>query len=293
MLTRIAAYLLGEAGKLACFAVVFALLETFWPAAGGQRLWRRESRLDLAFSFLVPVLAAPLFFVTLLLFAKGLRASPATGWLVSAHRFVSARSFPLQVLAAVFIADLSGYWRHRILHSRLFWPFHAIHHSSQEVDWLSNERVHPAESVLSSLEQLVVLQLLGFGPEVAAINSFVRRAHSLFEHSNVRFSYGPLNYIFVSPRFHRWHHSDDPRLAHKNFANFFSCIDLLFGTFCLPEEQGPRTFGLFEGRLEGGFLSHMLYPFREYLRRRRPAEASLAPPPVPLAPPLPPDGSPG
>jgi sterol desaturase/sphingolipid hydroxylase (fatty acid hydroxylase superfamily) len=261
-MAQIGSYFFSGTRELVLYALGFALLETLWPAAADQPRWRRDTHVDLLYSFLVPILAFPAYWLALTAIVQLLHRPEAAGPLHVLHGWVTRRSLWFQVPAALVIADLSGYWRHRLLHTRWLWPFHAIHHSSQQVDWLSNERVHPVESVLTSLEQLVVLMVLGFGPQIVALNALARRTHSLFEHSNLRFSYGPLNYLLVSPRFHRWHHSDDGRLVDKNFANFLSAFDFAFGTFHLPPGESAGSFGLPDHSIGRGFLGQLAYPFR-------------------------------
>jgi sterol desaturase/sphingolipid hydroxylase (fatty acid hydroxylase superfamily) len=261
-MAQIGSYFFSGTRELVLYALGFALLETLWPAAADQPRWRRDTHVDLLYSFLVPILAFPAYWLALTAIVQLLHRPEAAGPLHVLHGWVTRRSLWFQVPAALVIADLSGYWRHRLLHTRWLWPFHAIHHSSQQVDWLSNERVHPVESVLTSLEQLVVLMVLGFGPQIVAVNALARRTHSLFEHSNLRFSYGPLNYLLVSPRFHRWHHSDDGRLVDKNFANFLSAFDFAFGTFHLPPGESAGSFGLPDHSIGRGFLGQLAYPFR-------------------------------
>lgn len=50
------------------------------------------------------------------------------------------------------------------MHGRHLWRFHAVHHSSQNVDWLSAVRLHPVNEIGAKLMQLVPLYLLGRGP---------------------------------------------------------------------------------------------------------------------------------
>ena len=219
--------------------------------------------MDIVFAYVVPLIALPFYYLGLTLVIKVLRG-PVTGdVLTDIYAFTSSQNYILQVIAAVVIADFVGYWKHRIFHSRYLWPFHAIHHSSEQVDWLSNERFHPVNSLASSLMQTLALLLLGFGPDIAALAALIRRAHSFFEHSNVNLSYGPLNYIFVCPLFHRWHHSSDEAAIDKNYANIFSFFDLIFGTYYFPKRADPEAFGLSRAKIEGGFWAHMAYPFRQ------------------------------
>src|SRR4051794_40381643 len=43
----------------------------------------------------------------------------------------------LIAIASVLLGDVTVYWFHRACHaSSLLWRFHAVHHSSEELDWL-------------------------------------------------------------------------------------------------------------------------------------------------------------
>ena len=46
---------------------------------------------------------------------------------------------------------------HRLLHRPLLWRFHAVHHSSTQVDWLSAVRVHPVNDAPASTNDSVTL----------------------------------------------------------------------------------------------------------------------------------------
>ena len=56
----------------------------------------------------------------------------------------------VQVILIYVQADFIGYWSHRFFHSRRWWPFHAVHHSSEELDWLGSVRVHPVNDLLNN-----------------------------------------------------------------------------------------------------------------------------------------------
>jgi sterol desaturase/sphingolipid hydroxylase (fatty acid hydroxylase superfamily) len=173
-----------------------------------------------------------------------------------------------QLLGLLFARDCLIYLRHRIFHLRPVWAFHSIHHSSEEVNWLSAVRFHPAENMIEALgETLLFLgcQLIGFHPAVLSAGAITIAFYNLFEHSNLRWTFGPLRYVFVSPVFHRWHHSDAPEAQDKNFAAMFSCIDLALGTFYMPMHAIPETTGLSteeKGVHPRSFFGQLLYPLR-------------------------------
>ena len=236
-------------------AIGFGALETWRPAAPGQRKLRRGVALDVAYSYLVPVIIYPAVYGTIRLLGRVPDVRGPFGQL----------GFVAQVVLAVVIGEFVAYWKHRLLHTRLLWPFHAAHHSSVEVDWLSNERVHPVESAINAILQAGTLILLGFAPAAIGLAVAIRQTYSAFTHANVCLSYGRLGWLFVSPHHHRWHHSDDPAMAGRNFANMLAVLDVLGGTWTAPERQ-PESFGIRGEKMPEGFLRQMVAPFVDVAR---------------------------
>lgn len=139
---------------------------------------------------------------------------------------------------AVFIGDLVGYWRHRLEHTPLLWPSHAVHHSDDEMTWLSLERFHPLNYLTTFTIDASALLVLGFPAYAIVANTLVRHYYGFFIHADLPWTYGRASWIFVSPAMHRWHHAADRRFFQTNFATVFSVFDRLFGTFRVP---GPCT----------------------------------------------------
>ncbi len=184
------------------------------------------------------------------------------GWFLSTRKGIQQQSLWLQIFLAVLAVDFAGYWRHRFMHSKYFWPFHTIHHSSKEVDWLSTDRFHPVNHYITATLNLIVLTALFSDPYVSATAMTLRRKYGLFIHSNVRISYGLFNFVVASPLFHRWHHSDNEAVFNRNYSTFFSFFDLIFGTFYLPKDKkDPESFGFYGGELKKGLIGQMIYPF--------------------------------
>ena len=238
-------------------AIGFGALEKWRPAAPGQRTLRPGVTLDVAYSYLVPVIIYPAVYgaIRLLGGVPGVRGP------------FGQLGFIAQVVLAVVIGEFVAYWKHRLLHTRLLWPFHAAHHSSVEVDWWSNERVHPVESVINALLQIGTLMPLGFAPIAIGLAVTIRQTYSAFTHANVRLSFGRLGWLFVSPHHHRWHHSDNPAMAGRNFANMLAVLDVLGGTWTVPKGQ-PESFGIRGEKVAEGFVGQMVAPFVHVVRRR-------------------------
>ena len=97
---------------------------------------------------------------------------------------------------------------------------------------------------------------------------------AVFVHANVRWDFGFLKYVIVTPQYHHWHHSDDPAYANTNYAVHLPLIDMLMGTFKLPDKMWPDTYGVFGQQPPKGFLSQLAYPFVPKKPVPEPEEAS-------------------
>jgi hypothetical protein len=76
----------------------------------------------------------------------------------------------LQGLAILVLGDFIGYWMHRWFHGARLWRFHAVHHSSVDLDWLSAVRLHPVNDVVMRVAGVLPILLLGFAlPHPASI----------------------------------------------------------------------------------------------------------------------------
>ncbi|MEM1401187.1 MAG: sterol desaturase family protein, partial [Pseudomonadota bacterium] len=151
------------------------------------------------------------------------------------------------------IGDFTGYWRHRLEHSRFLWPSHAVHHSDTQMTWLSLERMHPINRLTTFMIDTSVLLILGVPTYAIVANNLVRHYYGYLIHADLPWTYGPLGRVFVSPAMHRWHHAADRQAFNTNYAVVFSLWDQWFGTYRVPgpcdgplgvtDEMGPGATG--------------------------------------------------
>ena len=180
----------------------------------------------------------------------------------------------LQVIEALLIGDFFQYWIHRFLHKPLLWSIHAIHHSPEELNWLSTTRIHPMETILKGPVEMVPLYFLGFSTVATLpLVTITLGLYEIFVHANVGWRFGPLRFVIASPAFHRWHHTAETEGFDKDFAGMFPFYDLAFGTFYLPD-RASTAYGLGNGRQMLGFWEQMANPIRFI---RRPQGFSLMP----------------
>jgi sterol desaturase/sphingolipid hydroxylase (fatty acid hydroxylase superfamily) len=246
--------LLLPAAAFAVLALVAKRRNAFAAAVRAAR----ETRINLSIYFLDALLLGPPLALLLAAMAALFQASGL--YLVSPESWSGLPPVLVGFLAVV-AGDFVGYWRHRLEHTRLLWPSHAIHHSDTEMTWLALARFHPVSRLVTLLLDNSVLFLLGFPPYALLVNNFVRHYWGHFIHADLPWTFGPLGKIVVSPVMHRWHHSIDPSAHGTNFATIFSLIDRLFGTCRVP---GPCTGPLGVTHEMGrGVLGQLAYPFRK------------------------------
>ena len=104
---------------------------------------------------------------------------------------------------------------------------------------------------------------LGF--DLGAIQAYllIVFVYSKFIHSNVGFDLCVIESVFVTPRFHHWHHGSDREAVDINYASHFPIYDCLFGTHHLPEERWPEGYGVIGDHVPKGFFKQLIYPFQK------------------------------
>ena len=143
----------------------------------------------------------------------------------------------------------------------MLWKYHAVHHSSEDLDWISAARFHPVNILLGTVMVDVALLLAGISPNVMLWVGPFTTATSAFVHANLNWTLGPFKYVIAGPVFHRWHHTLPDRGGNMNFAGTFPIWDLLFGTFYMPENELPDAYGIDDQSFPESFGAQMLYPF--------------------------------
>lgn len=257
-----------DLGLLAIFFAALALLVKGAKAWSDARAAAEETRINAILYVVDHFLVAPV--IVLIAGAIG-QAIHALGWDAPGAALWASLGGPATAVIAIFLADFLGYWRHRLQHTALLWPGHAVHHSDTQLTWFSLMRMHPVDR-LGTMLDLVGLTLLGFPIWAVALAVMVRHYYGAFIHADLPWTLGRLNWVFNAPAMHRWHHARDEEISGKNFATVFSVFDRAFGTFYCP---GPCNAPLgIEAPMAPGALGQYLYPFQAWFGpRARPVEA--------------------
>jgi sterol desaturase/sphingolipid hydroxylase (fatty acid hydroxylase superfamily) len=136
--------------------------------------------------------------------------------------------------AAIVLLDLAIYWQHRAFHHfPLLWRAHRVHHSDTAFDVSLGLRFHPFEILPSMLYKLAVVAVLGASPVAVLSYEAALLAFSLMTHADLALPAGldrALRLVFVTPDWHRVHHSVHGIESNSNYGNILSVWDRLFGT---------------------------------------------------------------
>jgi sterol desaturase/sphingolipid hydroxylase (fatty acid hydroxylase superfamily) len=254
--------------SLLALAVAFVPLERAFPARR-QPILRPGLGVDLA------------FFAGQYVVWSGLAVAVLVAVRAAIDAQVAPPAMPLaaRVVLAVVAGDLLVYGFHRACHAvPWLWRFHAVHHSSEHLDWLAAHREHPVDGVCTQLAQNLPAFFLGLPFEAVAGLVAVRGMWSIFIHSNVRLPLGPLRILMGAPDLHHWHHARVAETRH-NFANLAPWIDWVLGTYHRPRGDENWALGLGE-RFPRSYLGQLAAPFR-LSRSAAPGSAPLRSAPVP------------
>lgn len=260
---------------------ILIVLERLFPLHPGQKLLRQGWKIDLMHVFLTGIVIR-LGMISVVVVASVMAVSVVPD---AVRDTVRAQPDWLEFVELLVLSDLCFYIAHRISHAvPLLWRFHAVHHSSEQLDWLATYRVHPVDQILNSTMIALPALVLGFSPLPLLVYAVIYRIHSPLLHSNVRVDLGPLDSLVTTPRFHHWHHADQADAHDHNFGGQLTIFDRLFGTHYVAGKRSlPERYGI-DGAIPQRYPSHLLQPFglsRGSAAAAPPAPTNTAPSPAP------------
>lgn len=245
---------------IAIIAAAFAPLERLFAVRRHQFL-RKGFWTDLGYYFLNGLTIATLV------------SLPASliGWTV--HQILPAAfletmgNLPIaaRMILGLIVGETGYYWAHRLSHEiPLLWRFHAVHHSAEEVDFLVNSRAHPVDMVFGRVCGILPMYVLGLAGPVNLEGSAVPIAVTLFGalwgffiHANLKWRFGPLEWLISTPAFHHWHHTKSGPID-RNYASTLPWLDWIFGTIHLPREF-PSDYGI-HAPMPEHLVDQLVYP---------------------------------
>lgn len=228
-----------------------------------QLVFRDEWREDLFYYLVSSMLVQILTYLTFAPATTILSIAPLTG----TRAWVGGLPFVVQFFAIMFLTDFVQYWVHRTFHRvPWLWRFHAVHHSAQHMDWMAGARMHFLEIIVLRSTTVIPMVVLGFSATAINAYIFLVYLYSTFVHANLGWRLSFIEKLFVTPRFHHWHHGIEREAIDVNFAIHFPIIDRVFGTYYLPEDKWPAGYGIKGHPVPKGYLAQFKYPFRRQKR---------------------------
>jgi sterol desaturase/sphingolipid hydroxylase (fatty acid hydroxylase superfamily) len=248
---------------------VGTVAERLWPAEPRRFLSRGHTQ-DAGFFLLhVTVIVA---LMTLFSVAFASLLEHRAGWL--AGTWTDRLPTALVLGLSLVLMDGSNWVAHWADHRFIaLWRMHALHHSQEELSILTSFRAHPLSHLpgflLASIPAFALTAHRGIAPQLVIVYVCL----GTIPHANVRWSYGPLGKLFVSPAYHRLHHAADGPSG-TNLGVVLTVWDLLAGRARFPDRRGmPVPTGLagrpvpVEQDAKAPFPPHLLWlqlcdPFR-------------------------------
>ena len=205
-----------------------------------QRVRRPAVGTDIAYALAQPLMVvagtavAVVVAVASLAWLPGLALRPLVSMLPSTPRLV----------LGVVLFDLVAYWAHRWSHEVPFlWRFHAVHHSTEHLDWISGFRSHPFDGALVA-PPFIFLLAAGFSAEFAGALAIIQLVTGLFLHANVRWRLRPLQRVVATPEFHHWHHADEHRGAQHQLLDLPAGVGRAVRHVPRPERPPAAVYGV-------------------------------------------------
>ncbi|NND35469.1 MAG: sterol desaturase family protein [Saprospiraceae bacterium] len=228
---------LGTIVMFIIFGFIFAPLERLIPFSRkwlGDKDTPTDIMLFFGGKFWGDYINAPIRLATIAIVVQEISPEIGQGW------WPSYLPGFVQVLILLSVKDFFRYWYHRWMHENEFmWRWHAIHHSSERLYWFNGTRSHPLEGLVSSLLWGIPLAFVQAPVAIVFVTGLLGRTIGRFQHTNMDVKLGPFDYIFSTPKNHRYHHSKNIEEGNSNYGGDVIFWDILFGTFYLPKDKEP------------------------------------------------------
>jgi sterol desaturase/sphingolipid hydroxylase (fatty acid hydroxylase superfamily) len=246
----------GPAGVLLFLFLILRPIEKLWPRHRTP-LRRLGLRTDITHLLLTPLTQVASIVVGFVIGIVSLAWLPG----LALRPLVTSLPFWAQAALGFLLIDVTIYWIHRMSHEvAFFWRFHAVHHSTIHLDWVSGFRNHPFDGVFGAP---AIAFLLGAGVplQITGALAVIQFVTGAWAHLDVRWRLRPLHRVILTPDFHHWHHANEHDAINTNYAGLLPIWDQLFGTYFMPADRRPSRYGTDEP-MPLGVWGQMRQPFR-------------------------------
>ena len=216
---------------LVALVVATGICERIWPAERRPVLARGHVQ-DACFLALHAIVVIPL--MTLLSVGAAALIGGHARWieLRPAEHWPGWLLIPLTVVAMDGANWLAHYADHRL---GSLWRFHALHHSQEELSVLTSFRAHPLMHTTGFLLATVPVVALMPARPIAPVLITIYVCIGTLQHANLRWTFGPVGRVLVSPAYHRLHHAPDTQGV--NLGVVLTIWDVLAGRARFPSRS--------------------------------------------------------
>jgi sterol desaturase/sphingolipid hydroxylase (fatty acid hydroxylase superfamily) len=222
---------------LVALVVATGICERIWPAERRPVLARGHVQ-DACYLVLHAIVVIPL--MTLLSVGAAALIGGHAHWieLRPAEHWPGWLLVPLTIVAMDAANWLAHYADHRL---DPLWRFHALHHSQEELSVLTSFRAHPLMHTTGFLLATIPVVVLMPARPIAPVLITIYVCIGTLQHANLRWTFGPLGRVIVSPAYHRLHHAPDTQDV--NLGVVLTIWDVLAGLARFPSrtESAGRT----------------------------------------------------
>ena len=139
------------------------------------------------------------------------------------------------------------------------WEFHKVHHSAEALNFITADRHHPVETVVTAAlltatyglvnglfiglfgDQLTVTLVMGANVFLFAFNV----CGGVLRHSPFWISFGPrVERWIISPAMHQIHHSNKTEHFDRNFGGSLAIWDRMAGSLHIPKGREIEAYGI-------------------------------------------------
>jgi len=215
---------------LVALVVATGMCERIWPAERRPVLARGHIQ-DACFLALHAIVVIPL--MTLLSVGAAALIGHA-GWI----ELRATEHWPGWLLIPVTLVAMDGAnWLAHYADHRLgpLWRFHALHHSQEELSVLTSFRAHPLMHTTGFLLATVPVVALMPARPIAPVLITIYICIGTLQHANLRWTFGPVGRVIVSPAYHRLHHAPD--IQDVNLGVVLTIWDVLVGCARFPSRS--------------------------------------------------------
>ena len=213
---------------LVVLVVATGICERIWPAER-RGVLARGHVVDACFLALHALVVIPL--MTLLSVGAAVLLNRYAGWI----ELRSTQHWPVWLLVPLTVVAMDGanWLAHYADHKLGFlWRFHALHHSQEELSVLTSFRAHPLMHTTGFILAAVPVVALMPTRPIAPVVITIYVCLGTLQHANLRWTFGPVGRVVVSPAYHRLHHATD--IQRLNLGVVLTVWDVLAGRAAFP-----------------------------------------------------------